>query len=98
MSKILELIADMQDYGYDITTDKKVSNKTLADYLEFHIVGVVTPIPVNPDESEIAERNFQNGKESMRRDVLCILKEVESVVFPAHKIIVQDIICKVEML
>ena len=98
MSKILELIADMQDYGYDITTDKKVSNKTLADYLEFHIVGVATPVPFNPDDSEIASRSFTDGKESMRRDVLCILKKVESVVFPAHRMIVQDLICKVEQL
>lgn len=98
MSKLLELISDIQDYGYDITTEKKVSNKTLAEYLEFHIVGVATPVPFDPCESEIVNRSFTDGEESMRREVLCILKEVESVVFPAHRIIVQDLICKVEQL
>lgn len=98
MSKLLELIADMQDYGYDITTDKKVSNKTLADYLEFHIVGFATPVPFNPDDSEIVSRSFTDGKERMKRDVLCILQEAESVVFPAHRAIIQDITYKVEQL
>ena len=87
MNKLLELIADMQDYGYDITTDKKVSNKTLADYLEFHMANVENP-----------ECVFWNGQEKMRTDVVAMLKEMRARVFPAHIKLVEEIIEMVEQL
>lgn len=87
MSKILELIADMQDYGYDITTDKKVSNKTLAEYLEFHMGDVENP-----------ECVFWNGQEKMRTDVVDMLKETKARVFPAHVKLVEELIEMVEHL
>ena len=87
MSKLLELISDMQDYGYDITTEKKVSNKALADYLEFHMVGQNTP-----------ECAFFNGQEKLRTDVLQILQETRARVFPAHTKLVEEIIEMVKTL
>ena len=85
MSKLLELISDMQDYGYDITTDKKVSNKTLADYLTFYFC-------VQEDKSHDV------GKNEMKKDVLCYLYALKENVFPAHVQIVQEIISQVEQL
>lgn len=87
MNKLLELIADMQDYGYDITTEKKVSNKTLADYLEFHMSNVENP-----------ECVFWNGQEKMRTDVVAMLKEMRARVFPAHVKLVEELIEMVERL
>jgi hypothetical protein len=85
MSKLLELISDIQDYGYDITTEKKVSNKTLADYLAFHFC-------VQDDKTH------EVGKAEMKKDVLCYLNGFKKNVFPAHVQIVQEIISQVEQL
>lgn len=99
MSKLLELIGDMQDYGYDITTEKKVSNKTLADYLEFHIVGVEPSVPFDQDETENAKRNFTAGREKMRLEVLCYLKGVkERSMSPPYFAYMSEIISQVEQL
>lgn len=87
MNKLLELIADMQDYGYDITTEKKVSNKTLADYLEFYMANAENPGCA-----------FRNGQEKMRTDVVAMLKETRARVFPAHKKLVEELIEMVERL
>jgi hypothetical protein len=87
MSKLLELISDIQDYGYDITDEKKVSNKTLADYLEFYMANTENP-----------ECVFWNGQEKMRTDVLDMLKETRARVFPAHVKLVEELIEMVEKL
>ena len=85
MSKLLELICDVQDYGYDSATDKKVSNKVLANYLTFHFC-------VQEDKSHDV------GKNEMKKDVLCYLRALKENVFPAHDQIVQEIISQVERL
>ena len=85
MSKLVELISDMQDYGYDITTEKKVSNKVLADYLTFHFCVQ-------------EEKSYDVGKNEMKKEVLCYLRALKENVFPAHVQIVQEIISQVERL
>lgn len=88
MSKLLELISDMQDYGYDITTDRKVSNKTLADYLVFHM----------DSDKENPKFPFTDGEESMRKDVLKMLNNMKGRVYPAHVYLVDEIIIMVKRL
>lgn len=69
---VRELISDIQDYGCDISDGKqKISNKTLAEYLVFHGVGILPVVPGGKREDcDVDERIFRNGEARMKDRVV----------------------------